>query len=74
MNGNILPVIKMMMQWVPQPLVSCLASVDVFQPFVAWISCKKYSSIKVIPHVKDFRVLTLSSPVMPCNVILFICP
>lgn len=49
--------IKMMMQWVPQPLVSCLSSLDIFQPFVAWISRKKYSIIKVVPHVKDLRFL-----------------
>lgn len=57
MNGKILPVMKMMMQWVPQSLVSCLASLDIFQPFVVRISCKKYSSIKVVPNVKDFRVV-----------------
>jgi hypothetical protein len=57
MNGRMLPVMKMMMQWVPQPLVSCLVSLYIFQPFVAWISCKKYSSIEVVPYIKDLRVL-----------------
>ena len=56
LNGKILPAMKMMMERVPQPLVSCLASLDIFQTFVAWISWNKYSSIKAIPHVKDFRV------------------
>jgi hypothetical protein len=57
MNRKILPVMKMMMRLVSQPPVSCLAILDIFQPFVAWISCKKYSSINVLPHVKDFRFL-----------------